>query len=531
MDELLKDWIGTIAVLIYLLYPLLKRLFGRRKERRKRKAPAGPAGPRQPEPASTRPRPPPTLEPIVEAPERPEVEIARSTQDAAGRLRSQATSLLERAEADPRLARLIPALRDDLLGGLQAIDASLRGQPSMSTVLDDAARLEALSELFRYMGSMADQRTRPSGSMLGDADKMADACYRPVLEFARSHGLDLRTSTPIVVTGNWPLSIAPRFAATRIAPLRVPRDFGRSVWLWPAIAHEVAHDLYYSVDHLEAGVHESLGLPSRVAAPRDDSEIDPVWLRALYGAWLVEVFADVTGTLMLGPAYVETMRRAFRNPDAPHQTAAVFTNGGWIDEHPPRRLRLYMATRVLRRLGRHQEGSDLWERWEAEHAGIAFYFLPLAGRWVGLSDDAMHGVADSVVDALLERAWPELANYGLLSIPGLPYLHAEHAEVERLKARLARGETVDADVRWIMAAAVLAADAQPSSHDRILEAALRSIIGVGEERRSAPVARARRAAPGNIADALVASVRDPEAIREAIILGAALRPYDRPRWR
>jgi hypothetical protein len=187
-----------------------------------------------------------------------------------------------------------------------------------------------------------------------------------------------------------------------------------------------------------------------------------------------------------------------------------------------------MATRVLHHLGRHEEADALWERWEAEHADVRLYYLPLGGQWVGLSDEALHSIADSFVDELIQGAWPELEGFHLRDIPGLAYLHAEHAEVERLSRDLARGETVDADVRWIMAAAVLAAAAQPTLHDQILEAARRSIAGVGEGPEE--MAPARRLPSGAIGETLVASLRQPDAIREAIILGAAFTPYKRPRW-
>jgi len=194
-------------------------------------------------------------------------------------------------------------------------------------------------------------------------------------------------------------------------------------------------------------------------------------------------------------------------------------------------LRLYMATRVLHHLGRHQEADSIWEQWEAEHPEVDFYYLPLAGRWVGLSDESLHALADSMIDALLEQSWPELADHQLMNIPGFAYLHGEHAEVERLRVALARGETVNGDVRWIMAAAVLAAVEQPTLHDQILEAARLSIIGIGTEERDTTGPAVARPARGAIADTLVASLRQPAAIREAIILGEAIRPYHQPRWR
>ena len=351
---------------------------------------------------------------------------------------------------------------------------------------------------------------------------MADACYAPLLEFARAQGLDLKTSTPVAVSGSWNLSIVPRFASTRVAPLRLPVGFQRNLFDWPAIAGEVARDFYFSVERLERDLHDRLGLPYQVNLPMSEMELTGSWLRQLFGAWLAEVFADTLGTIMLGPAHVESMRQELRAAGSPQQTAAILQKGGQIDEHPPARLRLYMATRVLYHLGRHEEAIALWEAWENDHPEVRFYFLPFGGQWVGLSDEALHSVADSVVDVLVQRPWPELQGFDLLSIPGLAYLHAEHAQVERLVPQLALGTTVEADARWILAAAVLAAAGQPALHDQILEAARLSIAGVGEKAEPIEVAATRPLRAGSIGQTLVASLREPDAIQEAIILGAAL---------
>ncbi len=538
MPDWVSEHIGEIALLIYILYPLLKRWWDRRKQKRQhRRKPAeakteAPTTVRE-RTTAPRPRPPPApMQPPAAAPKRPsESDFLMAARAQVDRLKQETSRLLARAEGDPSLARLVPALRDDLLGRLSLVERSLGGAATLSTIVQDTTMLRGLAELLRYLKTMAQQRRYGASSFLGEADAMADSCYAPLLDFARLQGIDLRTSTPVAVSGDWNLSIVPRFASTRVAPLRLPVGFESDLARWPAIAHEVAHDFYFSVESLERELHDRLGLPTQVELPMSERDLSGAWLRELFGAWLAEVFADVMGTVMLGPAYVEAMRRAFRNPQSPQQTAAIFQDGGLVDEHPPARLRVYMATRVLHHLGRHQEADALWDRWESHHQDVRFYYLPLGGQWVGLSDEALHSVADSLVDVLIQQPWPELEGFQLLNIPGLPYLHAQHSEVQSLVPALALGETVQADARWIMAAAVLAAAAQPTLHDQILNAARRSIVGAGEKEAPLEAKRAERQSAGSIADRLVASLRQPDAVREAIILGAALTPYKRPRWR
>jgi hypothetical protein len=532
MEELLREHLAEIALLIYILYPLFKRWRNRQKKKREKAGQPAEATAPAPKRSQSSPKPPRKPRPAAAVAKRPtEVDFLATARTRLDRLKEETARLLSRAQSDPRLARLVPALREDLLGRLEQIDRSLSSSPTLSTVVQETTVLRGLELLLRYMKTIARQRLVGGASFLADADEMARACYAPLLELARAQGLDLKTSEPLVVTGDWDLSIVPQFASTRVAPLRLPVGFERSLWHWPAIAHEVAHDFYYSLEHFERDLHARLGLPQEVDLPAASAEVDGAWLRELFGAWLSEIFADVMGTLTLGPAYVETMRRAFQNPGSPQQTAAIFQDGSKIDEHPPARLRLYMATRVLHHLGRHEEADALWERWETGHADVRLYYLPLGGQWVGLSDEALHAIADSLIDGLLQRPWPELEGFHLTNIPGLAYRHAEHAEVERLTTDLAHGEPVDADVRWIMAAAVLAAAAQPALHDQILEAARRSIVGIGEE-PAEPEWRKHQLRPTSaIGETVVASLRHPNAIQEAIILGAALTPYKRPRWR
>lgn len=549
MPEWLTEHIGEIALLIYILYPLLKRWWDRRKQRqqqrqsqrqeqaqtqeqdqRQRQRPGQRR--RQRQRPGRRQRPAPAPAPAQAKAKRPkEADFLEAARKRVARLKQETSRLLLKAQTDRRLERLAPALREDLLDRIENVERSLSGTPTASTLVQDTAIIQGLEELLRYLNTMAQQRTSGRSSFLADADALADACYAPLLELARIQGLDLRTSQPVSVTGEWNLSIVPRFASTRVAPLRLPAGFETSLWRWPAIAHEVAHDFFFSLENLERDLRARLGLPNRVEVPTSEMELQGGWLRGLFGAWLPEVFADVLGTVMLGPAYVETMVRVFRKPASPQRTAAIFQDGGLIDEHPPERLRVYIATRVLHHLGRHDEADELWERWELDHPDVRFYYLPLGGDWVGLSDETLHGIADSMVDVLVQRPWPELEGFRLLSIPGLAYLHAEHATVERLIDPLAEGRTVDADPRWIMAAAVLAAKAQPALHDEVLAAARRSIRGVVEEAKPAQSARAPRRPTGTVGAQLVASLRQPDAVQEAIVLGAALTPYRRPRWR
>jgi len=538
VEELLKEHLGEIALLIYILYPLFKRWSERRKRQRERssQAPAKtaeaprprPARPSAPTPERIR-APQPGPAPVVA--KRPtEADFLAAAQIQLDRLKQEASRQLTLAESDARLLRLAPAFREDLLGRLETIERSLRSHPTPSTIVQDSTVLRDLESLLQHLKTMAQRRVQRGSPFLEAADEMVDACYAPILAFARAQGLALTANQPVVVPGDWDRYSVPQLAPTRIAPLRLPAGLEQSLWRWPAIAHEVAHDFYYGLRGFDRQVHDRLGLPEEIDLPRSSQDVDGAWLRKLFGAWLPEIFADTLGTLLLGPAYAEAMRRAFRNPASAQRTAAIFQTNGRIDERPPARLRLYMARRVLHHLGRHTEADALWEQWEGEHPEVRFYYLPLGGQWVGLSDEALHSIADSLIDALLQQSWPELDGFALLHIPGLAYLHAEHVTVERLAGSLARGQTVNGDARWIMAAAVLAATGQPTLHDQILETARQSIVGVRAKQLTTPSPLPGRRTEQSIGRALITSLSQPHALDEAIAVAAAITSYRPPRW-
>ena len=93
---------------------------------------------------------------------------------------------------------------------------------------------------------LVQQRQDPTlRAELGDADALAEACYAPIIEFARTRGLAL-TCSGRDRAGDFDLGIWTGFIPTPIAPIFLPTDFfARAAW-WPAIAHEIGHDFLAS---------------------------------------------------------------------------------------------------------------------------------------------------------------------------------------------------------------------------------------------------------------------------------------------
>ena len=213
MEELLREHLGEIALLIYILYPLLKRWWDRQKQKREQNAgapdsaeqpPARDEAARPQSPLPHRPPRKPQIEPSV-AKQSSDADLLEAARAQRLRLKEASSALLARAESEPRLARLVPAVRDDLLGRLQDVERSLNARPTVSSVVHETTVMRGLESLLRYLKMMAQQRMLGGSAFLSEADAIADACYAPLIEFAGAQGLDLKSSQPIVLTGDWDL--------------------------------------------------------------------------------------------------------------------------------------------------------------------------------------------------------------------------------------------------------------------------------------------------------------------------------------
>lgn len=557
MEEWLKDSLGTIAVLVYLLYPLLKRFLERRKEQARRreqaeasKPAAEHTGPRRdtrrerraasrarsgpeaaPRPGSAASHRGPQQRGLRRGEElRRDLDAQRVAAFKAEleRARGETVALIELIGAAPAgtragqlpLAQLAEPLRQDLLPSIERMAGALQREPTMATVQAQTDSLGDLEAVLAALRGLIEQRLSSAASVLADVDTIASASYAPFVSFAQTQSVHLAERRPVAVRGPFDRN---GLASTSIVPIAVPSGFARQVWGWPSIVHDVARDLFFNIEHLALDLHGRLDLPRRLPAPSSELELQAGFVRMLFGPWLPEVFADLLATLMLGPAYVESMVHTLANPRAPQRSSAILTDRGLIAEQPPARLRLYMACVALAELGYQAEGEALWARWEAIHPNAQLFFLPLSGNWVGLSEHALTKPADELVALMLNEPWPELAGFRLANIPGLAYGEREEAQVRNLSSALSEGLRVDADARWLVAAAVMAAAQAPEQQAQVLAAARRSLS-------SEPVAKSVVAVldeavrPSSIKAELRRSLRNPDAVREAIVLGTALCP-------
>jgi hypothetical protein len=403
---------------------------------------------------------------------------------------------LEQQPADLR-AHLAPVLEQGVLAGVGTLKQE---QPHLYRVIEETGahsaleaargfannvqRLEVLlqvtKEMLRQRSSSADR------AVLGDADALAAACYRPILDFAHHHQLPIVSNHPMTLFQRGGTFIELAFLEQQLAPIGLPDRYRIEPWRWPVIAHEIAHDFYASVRDLEQEAISKLDL-----VRNEDASIklgDEDFSKLLFETWLSEIFADVVGALMIGPSYLRAMTRIFRNPGAPGNVLAIgLSEDGFIDVHPPRHLRVHVTASFLSRMGFGEETRDMTDLWDQEHGEpeVVIIATPQGRQTIALTP--LLELGESIASRLYNTEFRALAGHRLVDIPGLDFSSMHVRRAQKAKPRLAAGQPVPFDARALIAAATEAALDEPDCVAAITEATRLSIVGVGTGERPARV--------------------------------------------
>ncbi|MEE8410752.1 MAG: hypothetical protein V3T05_14220 [Myxococcota bacterium] len=405
--------------------------------------------------------------------------------------------------ANRRLVHPVEVYIPELLGHARAelVEApagSMELLPKARSGLDRAGRIldeaEGLLEVIEYL---ALQRRDPDlAAALGDADQLAEACYRPVLTFAQAEGLEITSNHPIVSLGRFDLQIWTGLIPTSLAPIFLPTDFFSRVAWWPALTHEIGHDFYASVDGFDGALRQDLRLPSAVSgaqlirSPNQSLELSDI--EAMYGVWLEEIFCDVFGTLMTGPAYVAAMLELFRADDDPGMVVSVLQTGDATpayDPHPPRHLRLHINVALLGEMGLHTDAADLLREWNEMHQldgePIDFLLVPTLAGTASISLEPFVQVGRRIAQRLYDGPLHALKGRGLRAISGLDYGPHRHNETLRARNAFLDGAVPSVrDPRSVIAGAVLAARQAPDREASIMRLARQTIPALGTTERA-----------------------------------------------
>jgi hypothetical protein len=217
-------------------------------------------------------------------------------------------------------------------------------------------------------------------------------------------------------------------------------------WTLGAVHHEVSHNLQWDL-----GLWREIPLLIRrqLVEDRVPASVAAVWAR-----WNKEIWADLSGLLLCGPAFVPSLMEVVA---LPRESAMAFNPAG---VHPTPYLRVCISLELLSRMGfaREAEGyRRVWARMfpRADAGAIPQSLL-----------DTFPAAHRRVVDIVCFQPFEQLGGKPLVRV--VPFTSVHWAMVEEAAARIASG--TDPGIipeRFLVAAVRLALDARLASPDQL----------------------------------------------------------------
>lgn len=296
----------------------------------------------------------------------------------------------------------------------------------VSALKDEGAAMVAQAErIWHHYWSLFGQRQSLLADRLLAADRIALDCYQYVYQ-----GLGMARPIPspppfsFMEAGMGPATYrrGVRLARLGLFPnpfpvIKVPDHRLTSPWTLGAVPHEVAHNL-------QADLGLWFAVPRRLAArlrtagvPRGEVS---VWVR-----WQKEIFADLMGVLLIGPAYVRSLTDVVgRSPAA---TVA------WNPEavHPTPFLRVLINLELVRRIGFVTDSRAMRRAWFALHPPARAVPIPASVHRSFARTNRL------VVDTLVDSPYPQLGGRTLRQV--VCFRPQDQTVAEEAARRLARG--------------------------------------------------------------------------------------------
>ncbi|PKK90489.1 MAG: hypothetical protein CVV64_08990 [Candidatus Wallbacteria bacterium HGW-Wallbacteria-1] len=337
-------------------------------------------------------------------------------------LRQDFSNLMETYSKHPRLqpfSSVIIAFGKNILTDLDSKTSQwMEHSSDGEQLITERAGMSLMDELLVYSGwrdldrAVGARLTGVRGRAMELARRVCEECYSGFLERAQVAGGGKLWSPGRVRVMPWPShthedGFAINYVRCPVALLAIPMDQTFSPWNWPAIGHEIGHDIYHNVEGLKSEIKYSLydflgkNCPDQVAS--------------LWFIWREQLFADLMGVMIFGPAFTMSFQAEFLS------LAGILTpvwNGlknRW-DGHPLTLFRNALQVETLNRLGFSRVAQILQRRWNSMYQKLDY--LHLDREKVDMESFSIP--LEGMVDIFLKRPMSslggktvgELVNYG-----------------------------------------------------------------------------------------------------------------------
>jgi hypothetical protein len=322
------------------------------------------------------------------------------------------------------------ARQRELLKGLDATGPPAAFGTASLSLVSEIIKSQKVWDFFR---SKLDLRFVPTfQGPLWLADTVAFDCHRPVLETAAGFDIiapsafrepPLTYLTAEFSPATWVRGSRPSdgrnyqlgTARLPIPVIEVPWDHVENVWEFLSLHHEVGHDL-------EADLNLRAPLEASLIAALTAAGVPAVRVN-VWQSWLGEVFPDLVGLQLGGPAFAEALMHLLLLP------AADVTTYDAQDPHPTHYPRILMNTAYIRTL--HPDNPAL-----GAHADqIEEVWTGIYGRQPQF--DPHVGDFPHVFKALMDTAFPILKGKTVREL--MPYTKADDARIRLAAGVLAAG--------------------------------------------------------------------------------------------
>jgi hypothetical protein len=219
-------------------------------------------------------------------------------------------------------------------------------------------------------------------------------------------------------------------------------------WALGAVLHEVSHNLQNDLG-VDRVIPVSIG--RRLVGAGIPRSVALTWVR-----WNREVFADLSGTLLGGPAIVASLMDVIGR--AP-QTVVTYSRRG---PHPTPYLRAFISIELLRRMDFSREAESYERTWRRVYPNARTGTIPQAML------ETFQQANRIVVDTVCFRSYPQLGEKPLADV--IRFRPKEQQMIEEAAGRLAAG--VDPGVvpaRFLIGAARSALDQRLARPNAITE--------------------------------------------------------------
>jgi hypothetical protein len=330
---------------------------------------------------------------------------------------------------------LITTLRKGLLSMSQRVAQSTKAamaEPStvrMQELMHRKSKahywVQSIERIWDFYLELFGQRQSKYANWLLSCDRVAMDCYQVAyMGLGKARSIPYPPPFSYMRTGFSPATFRRGIPLTRLGkqlnpfPLvQLPYHRLINPWTLGAVLHEVSHNLQSDLG-LSRDVPKAIAM--RLLKAGMSRRVATTWTR-----WNRELFADLSGLLLGGPAFVGSLMDVVgRAPE----TVVAFSPRG---PHPTPYLRPHLSFELMRRTGFGEEAEQYRKVWVRTYPSAAEGDIPR---------EVLETFSEAnrlVVDTVCFQPFPSLGNKSLTQV--IRFERKEHQMIEEAARRLAAG--------------------------------------------------------------------------------------------